>query len=122
MAAAKIIFFTAGIEPTEAEQTAIDKLAARTEADYELVIRNRLQSGVGEMVEACDYVAGTVPASGDYDEIDVIDEDAIPAQNLLATEAIVQDGQALVVPVTGVYATTATVSVTDGVVDGIVLS
>lgn len=122
MATKKIIFFTAGIEPSGGETTAINKLLARTAADYEVVIRNAEASGRGEMVEECDYVAGTLPASGDYDEIDVIDEDAIPAVNLLATEAVVADGQALVVPVTGVYATTATVSVTDGVVDGIVLS
>jgi hypothetical protein len=94
MARKKIIFFTAGIGATVGEQTAIDKLLERCEADYELVIRNRLQSGVGESVEAADYVAGTVPASGDYDEYDVIDEDAIPAQGLLATEAVVQDGVA----------------------------
>lgn len=122
MATKKIIFFSAGIGLTGPETTALNKLLARTEADYEVVIRNRLQSGVGEMVEACDYVAGTVPASGDYDEIDVIDEDAIPAQNLLATEAIVADSQALVVPVTGVYATTATLTVEDGEVTAIVLS
>jgi hypothetical protein len=122
MATKKIIFFSAGIGLTGPETTALNKLLARTDADYEVVIRNAAAPTTGAMVEDCDFVAGTLPASGDYDEIDEIDEDAIPAQNLLATEAIVADGQALVVPVTGVYATTATVSVTAGVVDGIVLS
>lgn len=39
-----------------------------------------------------------------------------------ATDAIVSNTQALVVPVTGVYATTATVTVANGIVTGIVLS
>jgi hypothetical protein len=122
MATKKIIFFTAGIEPTGPEATAIAKLQARTTPDYSLVIRNRLQSGVGESVEACDFVAGTVPASGDYDEIDVIDEDAMPPQNLLATEAIVQHNVDIVVPVTGVYATKIKATVVAGVITGFVLS
>lgn len=122
MATKKIIFFSAGIGLTGPETTIVNKLLARCEADYELVIRNAAQPDSGQMVEACDFVAGTLPASGDYDEVDVIDEDAIPAQNLLATEAIVADEQALVVPVTGVYATTATLTVVDGEVTAIVLS
>ena len=42
--------------------------------------------------------------------------------NLAATAAIVDNGDALTVPVTGTYTTTATISVANGVVTGIVLS
>lgn len=122
MATKKIIFFTAGIGPTGGETTAINKLLARCDADYELVIRNRLQSGTGESVEACDFVAGTVPASGDYDEVDVIDVDNIPAQSLLATEAVVEHNVDIVVPVTGVYATKIKATVVAGAITGFVLS
>lgn len=41
---------------------------------------------------------------------------------LAATAAMVDNGQALTVPVTGTYTTTATISVANGVVTGIVLS
>lgn len=44
------------------------------------------------------------------------------AAPLPATQTIVSNGQALTVPVTGSYTTTATVSVAGGVVTGIVLS
>lgn len=42
--------------------------------------------------------------------------------NLAATVAMVDNGDALTVPVTGTYTTTATISVANGVVTGIVLS
>lgn len=47
---------------------------------------------------------------------------AVNPAPLPATQTIVSNGQALVVPVTGTYTDTATVSVAGGVVTGIVLS
>lgn len=44
------------------------------------------------------------------------------AAPLPATQTVVSNGQALTVPVTGSYTTTATVTVAGGVVTGIVLS
>ncbi len=56
-------------------------------------------------------VAGTLNTAG-----------ATPVANLPATAAILTSAQALVVPVTGTYATTATVTIAGGVVTAIVLS
>lgn len=122
MATKKIIFFTAGIDATGPEAAIIAKLQARCVSDYELVIRNAAAPTTGAMVEAADYYGGTLPASGDYDLLPEIDEDAIPAQNLLTTQAIVKHNVDIVVPVTGVYATKIKPTIVAGVITGFVLS
>lgn len=55
-------------------------------------------------------------------QIGVLAEATGYAPVLPATQTVVSNGQALTVPVTGTYTTTATVSVAGGVVTGIVLS
>lgn len=123
MATKKVIFFTAGTTATAGEIADIAKLNAAAEAQYEVIVANgaaNAQYGDTDRIIPSDFVAGTVPTK--YNAVDVIDPDAIPNQALAPTQAIVNDAEALTVPVTGTYATTATVSVVDGVVTGIVLS
>ncbi len=123
MATKKVIFFTAGKTATAGEIADIAKLNAVAEAQYSVSVMNGAADtkyGETNRLAPCDFVAGTIPTV--YNAKDTIDPDAIPNQALTATQAIVEDAQALAVPVTGTYATTATVSVVDGVVTGIVLS
>lgn len=123
MATKKVIFFTAGTTATAGEIADIAKLNAAAEAQYEVIVANgaaNAQYGDTDRIIPSDFVAGTVPTK--YNAVNVIDPDAIPNQALTPTQVIVNDAQALTVPVTGTYATTATVSVVDGVVTGIVLS
>lgn len=123
MATKKVIFFTAGMTATAGELAAIAKLNTAAEAQYQVTVMNgaaNAEYGETDRIAPCDYVAGTVPTL--YNAKTVVDPDAIPVQNLPATQAVVSDTQALVVPVTGVYATTATVTVVAGAVTGIVLS
>ena len=123
MATKKVVYFTAGINATAGELADIAKLKAAAEPQYEVLVANgaaNAEYGETDRIIPSDYVAGTVPSV--YSEVDVIDPDAIPNQALTATQAIVNDAEALTVPVTGTYTTTATVSVANGVVTGIVLS
>lgn len=122
MARKKVIFFTAGMQATGDEITAINKILARSVADYELVIRNGEAIGRGEMTEACDFYAGTLPTDEAYDEVDLLDVDNIPVQSLLATEAVVEHNVDMVKPVTGTYATKIKATVVSGVITGFVLS
>jgi hypothetical protein len=114
----KIIFFTAGEGATGGETTKINKLLARP--DYELAIRNAAAPTHGAMVEACDYCIGAIPVA--YNAKPVMDENNIPAQNLLATEAIVRHNVDIVTPVTGVYATKIKATIVAGAITGFVLS
>lgn len=129
----KVIYFIAGNVPTGPEQTAIDKLVGSADSHitpaYEVVIRSNVNGNTpnyGEnRFEAADYVAGTLPggAAGEfYDEIDVINPDAIPAQGLLATEAVVRHNVDMTLPVTGTYATKIKATVVAGVITGFVVS
>lgn len=109
----KIIYFTAGPVATAAEKTAIDKLNAIAEAPYSVYTRNAVggfKYGAGK--ESADYVAGTIPS--DYSGVPVIDPDNPPEPTLPDNQAIVTDGDT-VTGVTGT-GTTATITVTDGVV------
>lgn len=123
MATKKVIFFTAGTTATAGEIADIAKLNAAAEAQYEVIVANgaaNAQYGDTDRIIPSDFVAGTVPTK--YNAVDVIDPDAIPNQALTPTQAIVNDAEALTVPVTGTYTTTATVTVVDNVVTAIVLS
>lgn len=123
MATKKVVYFTAGINATSGELADIAKLNAAAEPQYEVLVANgaaNAEYGETDRIIPSDYVAGTIPSV--YSEVEEIDPDAIPNQALTATQAIVSDAEALTVPVTGTYTTTATVSVADGVVTGIVLS
>lgn len=132
MATKKVVYFTAGINATAGELADIAKLNAAAEPQYEVLVANgaaNAEYGETDRIIPADFIAGTIPdvyrVDGDPLEDPVypeIDPDAIPNQALTATQAIVNDAEALTVPVTGTYTTTATVSVANGVVTGIVLS
>ena len=132
MATKKVVYFTAGINATSGELADIAKLNAAAVPQYEVLVANgaaNAEYGETDRIIPADFVAGTIPdvyrVDGDPLEDPVypeIDPDAIPNQALTATQAIVNDAEALTVPVTGTYTTTATVSVANGVVTGIVLS
>lgn len=132
MATKKVVYFTAGINATAGELADIAKLNAAAEPQYEVLVANgaaNAEYGETDRIIPADFVAGTIPdvyrVDGDPLEDPVypeIDPDAIPNQALTPTQAIVNDAEALTVPVTGTYTTTATVSVANGVVTGIVLS
>ncbi len=119
----RIVYFTAGTTPTSGELADIAKLNAAAEAAYEVTVANgaaNAKYGETDRLIPCDLVAGTVPT--EYNAIDVIDPDAIPARGLSDTQAVVENGEALTVPVTGTYTDTATVTVVDGAVTAIALS
>lgn len=132
MATKKVVYFTAGINATSGELADIAKLNAAAEPQYEVLVANgaaNAEYGETDRIIPANFVAGTIPdvyrVDGDPLEDPVypeIDPDAIPNQALTATQAIVNDAEALTVPVTGTYTTTATVSVAVVVVTGIVLS
>lgn len=95
---AKVLYFIAGNVPTGPEAADIAKLEAATVAPLEVFIRsNKGNADYGEdRAEPCDYVAGTLPASGLYDEVDEIDPDAIPGFVVdTDTQVIVSDGDTL---------------------------
>jgi uncharacterized protein YjdB len=64
MATKKILFFTAGIGATSAEQLQIDALNALTSPGYSVGVRSAVASGsYGHGIESCDFVAGTIPTA-----------------------------------------------------------
>lgn len=121
----KIMYFTAGMQPTETEQEEIDALMPLIEPRFEVVVRRG--DGVGTMnygagVEATDYVAGSPPAPyDDPDDYPVADPEN-PPTGLPETQTIVNDGDALEIAVTGTYTDTVTFTVEGGVITAIVLS
>lgn len=101
MAQKKVLYFTAGVVPTGPELAAIAKFNAAAEKPYEVLVMNGAQNtkyGETNRLIPGDFVAGTVPAIYEIeDEEDeriypVIDPDAIPVQNLPATQAVISDG------------------------------
>jgi len=132
MATKKVVYFTAGINATSGELADIAKLNAVAVPQYEVLVANgaaNAEYGETDRIIPADFIAGTITdvyrVDGDPEKDPVypeIDPDVIPNQALMATQAIVNDAEALAVPVTGTYTTTATVSVANGVVTGIVLS
>lgn len=114
--AKKILYFTAGIVPTNDEATEIAAIRALAIQQYEVMVMNGLQSpnyGAGQPVG--DYVAGTVPDSyldeedeplyPEFDITNLPDPDSLPAD-----QAIISDGETI-----DLGATTVTVSVADNV-------
>ena len=117
MATKKVVYFTAGINATSGELADIAKLNAAAVPQYEVLVANgaaNAECGETDRIIPTDFVAGTVPSV--YSEVDVIDPDAIPNQALTATQAIVEDEQVLDVDGGG----TATLTVEDGVITGVV--
>lgn len=120
MATKNVIFFIVGTKPTTQEQAKIDQLNALTMQPYKVTV---MKADVPQSVpvRAADYVAGTsIPTA--YSATPVIDPANPPANSLPTNQAVVSNGVALTVPVTGVYATKATPTVVNGVITGIVLS
>lgn len=122
----KILYFTAGPQPTVGELADIAALNALAEKPYEVVVRNaaaNAEFGEGRP-EPGDFLAGSYPATyefpeGHEDEGDpiypVFDPDAPPAPpNLPATQAVVSDGQELTIG-----GETFTFTVEDGVITAI---
>jgi hypothetical protein len=110
----KVLFFQAGPVATEEEAA---ELAALQNGQFDVFVRNAAASmSYGPRLEACDFVAGSVP--GAYSESEVWDGSAV----LSETQAIVEDDVAIEVPVTGTYVDTITPTVVEGVITGFVLS
>lgn len=92
MATKKVLFFTAGVTATSPELTAIGKLNAAAEKQYEVTVLNgaaNTKYGETNRLVPCDLVAGTVP--GIYSAKTVLDPDAIPMPSLPATSAVVSN-------------------------------
>jgi hypothetical protein len=109
----KIIYFTASAVPTAQELAAIDTLNALGGQQYQVNVSNAtVDSGLGG-IEASDFVAGSAPT--DYSAVPVFDVNNPPRPaSMIAAQAVVYDGQALVIG-----ATTYTFTVTDGVITAI---
>lgn len=113
----KILFFIAGNTPTTAEQAEIDRLNdLATAAFSEVGVRSAEElTTYGSRVEACDYVAGDIPAAysavtdyGDANDDRPLKMDVLPAT---ATIAAAGTQQLQVVKVTG--ADTLNLTITD---------
>lgn len=120
----KVIYFTAGMQPTGPEATAIAKLNALAGAPYQVLVRRgdaaRGSDNYGAGADDCDFVAGTVPAA--YSAKTVINPDAPPPpDNLPATLAIVGSGLVAGVTVTG-SGTKLTLTVSGGKITAAALS
>lgn len=78
----KIIYFTAGEKATTEELAEIAALNTKAAVPYEVVVRRadkQLGDDYGDdRLEACDFVAGTVPTA--YNSETVFDIDAMPAE------------------------------------------
>lgn len=93
----KIIYFTAGTTPTEQEAADIAFLNALV-GQYELNVSNgAVVPNLGaDVIETCDYVAGTIPTA--YDAVDEFDITAPPLPPaMIATQAVVTDEQEIII-------------------------
>lgn len=112
--AQKVLYFTAGANPTAGELAHIAALNGVSVPQYETVVINGAEIdgdeyGTDRLIP-CDFVAGTIPEA--YNAIDEINPDAIPNLALTATQAIVADEQVLDLDNGG----TATLTIVDGVI------
>ena len=115
--AKRVIYFTAGVTPTSGELAEIAKLNTAADKPYEVIVMNgaaNAKYGETNRLAPCDFVAGTVPTI--YNAKDVVDPDAIPVQNLPATQAIVTNAQKIAgVTGSGTFANIAVDPVTKAV-------
>ncbi len=96
----KILYFTAGPNPTVGEQADINALNALAAAPYQVGVRNGQQPAEYQpKPEEADFVCGTIPAShDDPEDFPVFDIDNPPNPgNLPSTQAVVSDGQELTI-------------------------
>lgn len=110
----KIIYFTEAEKATDAEKLDIEKLNSITAPYYNLQVRNGRVPNVWGSLEQADLVAGTVP--DEYSEVDTVDPDNLPVPGIVATKAVVANGQVITIG-TATY----TFTVADGVVTNIVV-
>lgn len=90
---AKVLYFTAGQAATVGEQADIDALNAAARP-YDVQLRSAAASSkYGEKIEACDFIARTVPAG--YEAKAVLDPDNLPAVVLTDEQVVVSDGDVL---------------------------
>jgi len=132
MATKKIIYFTAGAVATSGEKADIEALNALCEPAYSLSVANgSVPDNLGmtpnldpdpepedpefvPLLQACDYVAGTVPSA--YDGRDEIDPDAPPPPDVGADRAVISDGDVITIG-----EETFTFTIVDGEVTAIVV-
>jgi hypothetical protein len=120
MATKKIIYFTAGAVATVGEKADIAALNALCVPAYSVNVSNGSvaphlgNSGGSPILEASDFVAGTVPEG--YEEVDVIDPDAPPAPDVGDTRAVIEDDQVITIG-----AATYTFTIAAGVITAIVV-
>lgn len=106
----KIIYFTAGSNATGQENVDIATLNALAAAPYQVnVSRADVPSGLGS-IEACDFVAGTIPSAYSAKAVFDVSEPPRP-DNMQSTQGVVSDGQEL-----DVDGGKITFAVSDGVV------
>ena len=109
MTTKRIAYFTEAALPTNDELSDIAKLNAAAVPGYIVLIMNGSQNatyGEPDRLVPVDFVAGTIPEI--YEEIDEIDPDNIPVQNLTSTQAVVNNGQKIAgVTGSGTYANIA---------------
>ncbi len=116
----KILYFTAGPNPSGPEQADIAALNALAAAPYEVGVRNGAEPALYQpKPEAADFVCGTIPTShSDTEDFPVFDIDNPPAPgNLPSTQAVVSNGQELTVG-----GSTYTFTVVDGQITAIAVA
>lgn len=115
-----IVYFTAGIAPTSAEQSQIDKLNAAAVA-YDVAVATNVASALyGDDLMRVDYAAGAVPDA--YSAVPVIDPDNLPGAPLDADQAVLSNSDAVaVLPATGTTPAqgSATAAVDSGSITGV---
>ena len=117
----RVFFFTAGLLPTADELAIIGRIQSMCEAPFVVTVMNSQASPNYGTPAVADYVAGEIPTA--YDEVPVFDVDEPPRpDNLPETAAIVMDGQAIEVAVSGTYTNSVSFVVEDGEIVGVELS
>lgn len=115
-----IVYFTAGIAPTSAEQSQIDKLNAAAVA-YDVAVATNVASALyGDDLMRVDYAAGSVPDA--YSAVPVIDPDNLPGAPLDADQAVLSNSDAVtVLPAAGTTPAqgSATAAVASGSITGV---
>lgn len=96
-----VIFFTAGAQPTAEEQVELDKVVAATQAPITLKVMNLGETDYTGYTDdgliMPDYVYALAPATVPeaYAGVSTLDPDNLPGPDLLATQAIVANGETL---------------------------
>lgn len=118
-----IVYFTAGVAPTPAEQAQIDTLNAAAVA-YDVAVATNVASALyGDDLMRVDFAAGTIPDG--YSGVPVIDPDNLPGAPLDPDQAILSNSAVVtVLPAAGTTPAqgSATAAVASGSITGVRLS